>query len=106
MVKIAILVTGNDSAIAIAESGQIERKVSRSLVVIDINWKTPDSAICPKKNVEENGAAVSEMAKRARNPNTSLLVLRSSCPRLIARSILSKRPAGGSGGSRWVKSFS
>ena len=100
MINTVIPITGNDSATAIIELGQSERKVPGSLVVADINWKTPDSAICPKKNAQENGAAVSETTKRARNPNASLLVLRSSCSRLIAKSILSRSSAGGSGGSR------
>ena len=106
MINTVIPITGNDSATAITESGQSERKVSRSLVVIDTNWKTPDSANCPKKNVQENGAAISETAKRARNPKANRLVLRNSCSRLIEKSILSKSPAGGSDGSRWVNNFS
>src|SRR3989338_3508283 len=106
MVKKAITITGNDSATAMTESGHTERKVSRSLTATDINWRIPDSAICPENNVQENGMAINETAKRAKKPNANRLVLRNSCSRLIARIIRSKRPAGGSGGSRWVKSFS
>jgi len=101
-----IPVTGKDSAMAITESGHIEKKVPRSLTATDINCRTPDSAICPENNVQENGAAMNETAKRAKKPNANLLELRSSCSRFIARKMRSKRPAGGSGGVRFVKSFS
>src|SRR3989344_4059842 len=106
MVNKTIPITGNDSATAMTESGHIERKVPRSLIATDINWRTPDSAICPENNVQENGAAMNEIAKRVKNPNANLLVFRNSCSRLMARRMRSKRPAGGSGGVRLVKSFS
>ena len=101
-----IPIIGNDSAIAMTESGHIERKVPKSLIATDVNWRTPDSAICPKNNVQEKGAAINEITKRAKNPNANLLEFRSSCSRFMAKIIRPKRPTGGSGGVRWIKSFS
>jgi len=82
------------------------RKTPKLLTAAEIKYRIPEVSACSANNVQENGIVMNEIIKRDKNPNNNLLVCCSFCSRLIAKRILSKRPAGGSAGFRFKKIFS